>query len=236
METSIDSRRRIAIIDSNSIDSYIANKVVEIGNKFIKEKGFFTLVLPGGSTPKPVIKYLTSQCRDKLDWDKVHLLWGDERAVGPDHQDSNFKMAMDNGFKDLIPDQSIHRIKGESADLDLAAKEYESIVKRYFPLDLIILGMGDDGHTASIFPNTKAVDEKDRLVMANFVKEKNSNRLTFSMTAINSTKHIIVLVLGEKKKKTIKLALQKENSDHIVAHKIGTENSPALWITDQNIF
>lgn len=230
----VDARRKLIQVGADRVPYFIAEHIVLTGKQSIQENGRFTLALAGGSTPKEMIKVLTTQFSNALNWNKVYLFWSDERAVPQDHADSNYKMAMDAGMKNMpIPQSQIFRMKGEAENLDDAAKEYENILREYIPLDLVMLGMGSDGHVASLFPNTDALKIGDKLVVKNFVKEKNTNRLTFTLFCINQSKSIVIATLGESKKAMIKASLSPLKKDGPVAQQVGVPDCPALWITDQ---
>ncbi len=204
----------------------------------IEDHGAFYVALSGGSTPKTVFKLLTAPpYDDKIDWKKVWLFWGDERSVPPTDPESNFKMAMDAGFAKMpIPKEQIFRMKAEEK-IEINALSYESTLKAALhdrPLDLVILGMGEDGHTASLFPQTAALKVKNRLVVANFVPQKNTWRMTLTYEAINHAQNIVIYVIGAAKKQTVKEVFQSEEQfERYPIQLIGTKESKALWILDE---
>lgn len=164
-----------------------------------------TIALSGGSTPKKMHEMLAR--KERIDWSNVHVFWGDERTVPPDHPDSNYRMAKET-LLDLIgiPDSNIHRMKGE-IDPEDAALQYEAEIRSVFRLvegeiprfDVILLGMGADGHTASLFPGTDALTETDRLVVANHVPQLQTTRLTLTYPVLNNARLVIFLVAGNDK-------------------------------------
>src|SRR5262249_5021609 len=152
-------------------------------------RGRFTVALAGGSTPRRLYQMLAeAPIRDQVDWSRVEVFWGDERAVPPDHADSNFRMASAALLsKVAIPPANLHRMQAERPDLDAAAREYQGEIARVFSvppdgeppcLDLVLLGMGPDGHTASLFPHTEALKEARRWVVPNYVPKMAAFRMT----------------------------------------------------------
>ena len=172
-----------------------------------------------------------------IEWDKIHFFWSDERSVPPDHPESNYHTAMQSAFGKMpIPKNHIHRMVAESA-IEKNAQEYENLMHAILierPLDLVMLGMGEDGHTASLFPFTKGVDVTDRKVIANFIPEKNTWRMTFTFNWINTASHAAIYVLGGSKKQTLaKVLSAKSKTDLYPVLKVGTPVRPALWIADE---
>jgi 6-phosphogluconolactonase len=179
--------------------------IIERGREALAERGEFRIALSGGNTPRPVYAELAKSA-SALPPEKLVITFSDERCVSPDDKDSNFKMARDAWFAPgNVPDRSIIRMAGEKEPA-VAAAEYEAILRDraaneaggIYRHDLILLGMGDDGHTASLFPGTAALDEKDRWVVANFVPKVNSWRLTFTFKLINAARHVCFLVNANK--------------------------------------
>jgi len=203
-----------------------------------EEHGAFFVALSGGSTPKAVYKLLCSPpYSDKIDWKKVWLFWGDERSVPPTDPDNNYKMAMDAGFGKMpIPKEQIFRMKAEDK-IEVNALAYENALKGALqnrPLDLVILGMGEDGHTASLFPQTDGLKAKNRLVVANYVPQKNTWRMTLTFEAINSAQNIAIYVIGASKRQTLKEVFQSEQQvERYPIQFIGTKENKALWILDE---
>ena len=179
--------------DSESVGKAAAQLFYDAAREAIDARGRFTVALSGGSTPKLMHKEIVTQYADKIDWRHVYVFWGDERNVPPDHDDSNYLMAKETLLDHiLIPSDNVHRIRAEK-DAVQAANEYDATLRRFFAkaskipvLDLIWLGLGDDGHTASLFPHTKALDVNDQLVVANYVPKLNVHRITFTVPLINA--------------------------------------------------
>lgn len=223
--------------DQNATITFCIEHFLAIGNSAIKKHGSFAVALSGGSTPQAIFEKLAhSPFKDALDWNKVFLFWGDERSVPPDHKESNYRMAMEAGFNALsIPPSQIFRMKAES-DIEANALAYESTLKNALknrPLDLVMLGMGDDGHTASLFPGTKGLQVKDRLVIANFIPQKDTWRMTFTYPCINSASNIAIYVIGASKKHMLAQVFSSKEKLLYPIQGIGTPNNKALWIVDE---
>jgi 6-phosphogluconolactonase len=169
----------------------------------IDQRGRFAVVLAGGSTPKATYEILASDYADRIDWSKVHFFFGDERSVPPDHEDSNYRMARE-ALLDHVPAGSVHRMQGELPP-DEAAEAYEQELRDFFGseelprFDLILLGTGGDGHTASLFPETAALEVHDRWVVANPVLKLETTRITLTVPVINAARAVYFLVAGEGK-------------------------------------
>jgi 6-phosphogluconolactonase len=182
-----------------------ANLVVDLAHKALAERNEFRIALSGGNTPRPVYSELARIGRD-LPWDRTLITFGDERCVPPDDAQSNFRMARETLFiPAAIPEKSILRMRGE-IDPQIAAQEYQDDVdllatqhgEQIYRHDLILLGLGDDGHTASLFPETVALNEQMRRVVANFVPKLDAWRLTFTFPLINYARHVCFLVNASK--------------------------------------
>ncbi len=189
-----------------------AQRIQDAAQAAIAAQGVFTLGLSGGTTPRTLYQLLADEpCRSAIDWSKVEFYFGDERCVPPNHPDSNFGLAERTLFSRLpIPTQNIHRMRGE-INPDIAAAEYDALIARRFDqsgLDLILLGMGDDGHTASIFPDTPAVLENNRRCVAVHVDKLRSWRLTLTAPFINRAAGGLILASGSSKARRIHEALE----------------------------
>lgn len=236
----LDERRDLALPGSyEETITYCTEYFVQKANEAIDKKGFFTIALSGGSTPKAILKKLTEPDYVKrVEWDKIYFFFGDERSVPPDNNDSNYKMVMDTALGHLnVPSENIFRMVAET-DGDKHAEHYGILISEKVPegkFDLITLGMGDDGHTASLFPETKALHVEDEWVVMNEVPQKKTKRMTFTYPLINRAHHICFFVLGEKKAERVADVLQgKEQPLHYPSQKIGTKETKALWILDHD--
>lgn len=235
-----DTRRDLIVPgDHYSTILFCTDHWISICNHSIHDHGAFFVALSGGSTPKAIFERISSPPFDnRIDWSKVHLFWSDERAVPSDHSESNYHMAMEAGLKKMpIPKEQIHRMHAET-HIDTNALSYEKNMKSILkgrPFDLVMLGIGEDGHTASLFPHSKALQEQERFVIANYIEEKKTWRMTFTFTCINSASHIAIYVLGASKKYILNEVLSSPDQfDRFPAQRVGTPEHHALWIADES--
>lgn len=216
---------------------YCVNQFIEIANTAIKKQGYFAVAFSGGNTPKPIYHSLaSSENRDKIDWSKVLLFWSDERSVAPTAQESNYHMVMDAGFSSLpLKPENIFRMKAEE-NIDENALEYEKLILTRIPnkvFDAILLGMGDDGHTASLFPMTHGLKVQNRLVISNFIPKLDTWRMTLTFECINASKHTSIYVFGKSKREVVASVLSGPyEPDLLPIQKIGTPTHRVLWILD----
>lgn len=233
---SFDDRRFVAL-PGNKEESvqFAAKHLVDTAKEAIEKRGECYLALSGGSTPKAIYQVLARDFANQLDWSKVWIFWSDERSVPATHPDSNYKMAMENGIGDLpIPGKQILRMVAEE-NIEANAAAYEQLIREVvddLEFDLIMLGMGDDGHTASLFPNSPALAVEDRLVTPNFVEKKDTYRMTFTFSLINRARHKVLYVIGDNKKDMVPLVLFDKNHTY-PSGNIGTKEKKALWVLDQ---
>jgi 6-phosphogluconolactonase len=230
--------------DGAAIAETAARELIRMAGAAVQDRGRFTLVLAGGSTPKALYRLLVEDpaIRAALPWDRMGVFFGDERHVGPEHPDSNFRMALDAMLSKapLQPGQ-ILRIKGEYPDADRAAREYEEEIQDYFKLksrefprfDLVLLGMGNDGHTLSLFPGTRALLETGRAVTSNWVDQLNSERITMTAPAVNHAAAAIFLVTGTEKAPALRAVLEGPYEPaRFPAQLIQPVNGSLLWLLD----
>lgn len=233
-----DETKNIAIPgDKTTTIEFCVKHFIYSASEAIKHHGKFFVALSGGSTPKAIYDLLASHYIDALDWKKVYVFWSDERSVPPEHPDSNYHMAMSCGFSKLpIPPDQIFRMHAEDRLKENAAL-YEQTINKILkdrPFDLVMLGMGEDGHTASLFPSTKGLDDKSHLVIANYISQKETWRMTMTFKCINSASNIVLYVIGDSKKETLKNIFSiKDQSLLPPSCKVGTKDHPALWIIDK---
>ncbi len=235
---SFDDRRDIAIPGKKqtTID-FCLEHFIKKAEEAIADHGFFAVALSGGSTPHALFGALAKEeNRKRIPWNQVLLFWSDERCVPPDHPDSNYRMAMESGLKSLeIPPQNIFRMHGEEQP-ETAAKNYDFLLQEEVPFetfDLMMLGMGEDGHTASLFPKTHALHTVGKMATANFVSQKHTWRLTLTFDCINAAKNIAIYVLGENKAEILSKVLNTHyDPDIYPIQKVGTPASKALFILD----
>lgn len=205
---------------------------IHSAQRAIQQRGKFAVALSGGSTPKAIYEHLAK--RTDLDWNKIWLFWSDERNVPPDHPDSNYHMAMKTLGKLPIPPNQIFRMKAES-EIEKNSRDYEETIQRHLGkslFDLVMLGVGEDGHTASLFPHTAALNVEDRLVAAQYIAEKKSWRMTFTFPCINQSSHIAIYALGSAKQLIVPKVLDAAIVSPYPASRVGTPEHKALWILD----
>jgi 6-phosphogluconolactonase len=206
----------------------------------------FSLCLAGGSTPKVLYALLAEEpYRSQLDWSRIHVFWGDERCVPPDHADSNYRMAQEALLSKVpVPAENVHRIFAEK-EPHVAAREYEQTLRQSFGLsegalprfDFVLLGMGADGHTASLFPGTSAIHETQRLVVAYFVKKLQAHRVTLTPPVLNNAAQVIFLVAGADKARTLREVLKGAfQPDALPSQIVQPTNGSLLWLVDQPSF
>jgi len=213
--------------------------ILEHACKALEERNEFRIALSGGKTPAPVYARVATEARD-FPWESVWFTFGDERCVPPDDPQSNFRMARENLFVPAaIPEKSIMRMRGE-IDPQIAAQEYEDQLNAFatnrgeliYQHDLILLGLGDDGHTASLFPGTAALEETARRVVANFVPKLNASRLTFTFPLINHARHILFLVGPSKSPQLIERVLVGDRQ--FPAARVNPSAGDVTWIIGES--
>ena len=239
------SKPEIRIVkDPTQLARVAADEFKRLAKDTVENKGIFNVALSGGSTPKAMFDLLSSDpWRATIPWSKTHFFWGDERHVPPDDEDSNYRMTKEHLFSKIpIPPENIHRIEAESSNAESAAAKYERELKQHFNLseteiprfDLVFLGMGDDGHTASLFPGTDVVHESKYLVAAPWVEKFDSRRITFTPRVINNSDRIIFLVKGEEKADALVEVIEGEkNPDLYPAQIINPNHGSVLWLCDR---
>ena len=236
-----DARRRI-IVPGNKEETinYCVEHFIDCYREGVKKHKHFSVALSGGSTPKAIYQKLCSDPhKQKIDWNLVHLFWGDERNVLPTDKDSNYKMAMEAGFKDLVPASQIHRMMAET-QLEENATLYEELMNVHLvkdKFDLIMLGMGPDGHTASLFPGTEGLKERKRKVVPNWVPQKDTFRMTMTFEAINhnpSASHILIYVLGKEKQERLGEIFDPDNTTAYPVEAVGIPTNKATYILDED--
>src|SRR5438128_5844955 len=226
------------IIRTKNFVADSANFILDQAHQSIGERDEFRIALSGGNTPRPVYARLATRARD-LPWELFRITFGDERCVPPDDLQSNFRMARETLFEPAgVPEKSVMRMRGE-IDPQIASREYEdrlnvSATERgesIYRHDLILLGLGDDGHTASLFPGTAGLEETTRRVIANFVPQFNSWRLTFALPLINHARQICFLVNATKQEKLIDGVLKGDPK--YPASRVNPSAGDVTWILGQ---
>ena len=226
--------------DPDAVAAATADRFIDTVRRAIEERGVARVALSGGGTPKQVYPLLLQPARrDALDWGSVEFFWGDERTVPPDHPESNFGVAYGlllSQLRAVRPDR-VHRMPAESEDLDAAALSHESELRLAFgsradappQFDLIWLGMGPDGHTASLFPGSAALDERDRWVVANWAPGPEAWRMTMTFPVLNAAREIIFVVTGADK--TDALRRIREGDTELPAGRVTGDRIE--WIVDR---
>ena len=231
-----------------------ARLFARLADQYVVGCGRFTVALSGGSTPKAMLSLLAADpFVDTVPWSSIYFFWGDERCVPPDHSDSNYRMASEALLSKVpVPPANIFRIPAENPDPQRAAEEYAATLSRFFlsgagatkadttPLsnlprfDLVFLGMGPDGHTASLFPHTKALQAGDQIVVANYVEKFKAYRITLTAAAINNARNVAFLAAGGDKAETLKNVLEGSyQPDLYPSQLIRPRNGTLLWMVDE---
>jgi 6-phosphogluconolactonase len=227
--------------DAAELAREAARRFAELAEVFVSDVGRFAVALSGGSTPKAMFSILAEKpLADSLPWRSIHCFWGDERRVPPEHADSNYRMANETLLSKVpVPRQSIFRIPAEDEDYERAAANYSETLRKFFAeewpqFDLVFLGMGADGHTASLFPGTAALRVNDRIAVANYVEKLQAWRITLTANAINRARNIIFLVAGEDKAATLKEVIEgARNPEKYPSQLIEPHYGTLLWMVDE---
>jgi len=207
----------------------------------VARKGLFTVALSGGSTPKGLYQLLADAnepFREQVPWASTQFFWSDERHVPPDHPDSNYRMANEVMLSRVpVPSDNVHRMRGENPNAAEAAEAYEETLLELTggnppQLDLILLGLGTDGHTASIFPNSEVLRETKRLVAAPWVEKLKTCRITMTLPLLNNGASVMFLVSGSEKAEIVKEVLQ--GPQLYPAQAIRPTNGKLLWMLDKD--
>lgn len=220
-----------------------ARKFAERAGRAIEKQGSFSVALAGGSTPKGLYSLLASQAARSIPWDKIRFFWGDERHVGPSDPESNYRMVYESLLSKVPVDPAnVFRVRGEEPDAAEAARSYEQTITNVFHLkpgefprfDLILLGMGPDGHTASLFPGSQALSEQSRLVVANRVEKFKTHRITFTFPVLNHAASVLFLVAGKDKAAALSAVFDKASSGHQVpAKRVQPVNGELIWMIER---
>jgi len=220
-----------------------AEEIVRLANDAVTDHGRFTIALSGGSTPKSLYNLLATNARATLPWDRVYFFWSDERHVPPTDPDSNYRMAHEAMLSKVpVPPGNIYRMPSENPDAAAAAAAYEASLRKFFQVkpgefprfDLILLGLGPDGHTASLFPGTNGLQEKSRLVIANRVEQLKTDRLSFTYPLINAAREIAFLVSGMDKATVLRSVLQENASgEQYPAKLVQPRDGKSVWFLDR---
>lgn len=228
--------------DADEVARGAADRFVEIAQAVIAARGRFSVALSGGSTPRLTYELLaTDEYRDRVSWASVHIFFGDERCVPPTHPDSNYRMACEAMISLLpIPPQNTHRMRCEDGPV-AGARLYEQELRSFFDgaaawprFDLVLLGIGEDGHTASLFPGTPALAEQQAWVVANRVEKLKTFRITLTAPAINHAAHIVFMVTGiGKAERLVEVLNGLRDPERLPAQMIQPVEGSLTWLVDR---
>jgi 6-phosphogluconolactonase len=227
--------------DLEELSRAAADLFVEQAKRSIIERGRFLVALNGGGTPTRLFQLLATEDREKVDWRKVLVFWGDERGVPPQDAGSNYRQAHDVLLSHIpIPDSNIHRIKGElgpveaSNDYALILQEFASPPLAWPRFDLVYLGMGEDGHTASLFPGSPAAVKEPTMAVTAHYQDRPANRVTLTPVVFNNAHMIVFMVTGEKKANPLAEVLSdRYNPAQYPAQRIDPNEGRLIWLVDQ---
>jgi 6-phosphogluconolactonase len=243
-ETATTNREIRILADANGIAQTAAAEFLEAAKEAVREKDSFCVALSGGSTPKALYGLLMNNpvLQAVVPWGKIQFFFGDERHVPPDDAESNFRMATEAMLaKAPVDAKQVHRIKGEKRNAAQAAEEYEEDLRASFRLaegqlprfDLVLLGMGPEGHTASLFPGTKALKEERRLAASNWVGKLYTDRITLTPPVLNNAARVLFMVHGAEKAPALKAVLEGPyEPDQLPAQIIKPKEGKVLWLVD----
>ena len=234
----------VVVADPTALAQEAAERFAGIAAEALARAGRFHVALTGGSTPKRLYTLLaTEPYRSRLPWPQTHVFWGDERCVPPDHPESNYGMVHEALLRHLsIPSEQVHRMRGEDPAPEQAAAEYERRLRTVFApqagtlprFDLVLLGMGADGHTASLFPNTGALREKQRWAVRNHVPKLQADRLTLTAPVINWGAAVLFLVAGDEKAAVLQEVLEgPADPERLPAQLIRPTTGRLVWLVDR---
>ncbi|MFW5725090.1 MAG: 6-phosphogluconolactonase [Bacteroidota bacterium] len=224
----------------NGISAFFAQELAQISHSK-PDTGYTSLALSGGSTPKSIFEYLSGPGSAKIPWKKIRFFWGDERCVPPDHKESNYRMTKENLFdKTPVPPENIFRIKAED-DPVTEARRYSKLVANYVPavknipiFDIVMLGLGEDGHTASIFPDEIDLFDSSDLFVATRNPYTGQHRISATGKIINNARRVFFLVTGASKAAVVEKIIKKQqNYKELPASRVNTQFHNVSWLLDQ---
>jgi 6-phosphogluconolactonase len=216
-----------------------ATEFAALASQAVQANERFSVALAGGSTPKGLYALLAGGSIPNIPWEKIFFFFGDERFVPPDHPESNYRMAREAGLFSQPSHDHVFRVRTEEKDADTAALDYEQTLRKFFGLqpgefprfDLVLLGLGPDGHTASLFPGTAALNEKSRLVVANWIEKFQAYRITLTLPVLNRAACVMFLASGRDKAKIVREVLKNENAN-LPSQKVHPADGRLLWLLD----
>jgi 6-phosphogluconolactonase len=233
------SREIRVLKTSQELFAAAAGEFVAQAASAVAARGRFTVALSGGSTPRRLFALLAT--RPEIPWDRIAFFWGDERRVPPDHPESNYRMAQEAMLARVpVRPEQVFRIRGEEKDPAAAAREYEQCLQDFFHLspgelprfDLVLLGLGPDGHTASLFPGTTALAERHRLVVANWVERFKTFRITFTFPVLNHAASVMFVASGKDKAATLRDVLENPSAG-LPSQGVRPSQGRLIWLVDE---
>jgi 6-phosphogluconolactonase len=240
VSASVDLRR---LTTPQDLFQAAAEEVLRAATDAVEQRGRFTIALSGGSTPKNLYTLIAANASSSLPWERMFFFWGDERHVPPDDPDSNYRMAKEALLSKIpLPPANIFPVPADNPDAAAAAEAYEQTLRKFFALapgeiprfDLILLGMGPDGHTASLFPETPALQEKERLVVANWVEKLKTSRITFTLPVLNAARGVAFLVSGIDKAAVLHEVLEGNAPPEKYPSKlVRPHDGKLIWFVDR---
>jgi 6-phosphogluconolactonase len=230
------------VTDASELSRTSTAEFEHVARNAVQARGRFTVSLSGGSTPRGLYSQLARDAH-RLPWDKIYLFWGDERHVPPDDKDSNYGMVRETLLSHVpIPPDHVFRMHAEDTDANRVAEQYEQTIRQFFGLkagelprfDLVLLGLGPDGHTASLFPGSAALQERSRLVVANWVEKFGHYRLTLTAPVLNNAAEVMFLVSGSEKTSALQSVLYSDApAEQFPAKMIEPRSGRLLWLVDR---
>jgi 6-phosphogluconolactonase len=241
MAASVEIRR---LTTPQEVFAAAADEVVRAANQAVAQRGRFTIALSGGSTPKSLYNLLATNARTTFPWDHTFFFWSDERHVPPTDPESNYRMA-DEAMLSKVPvaASNVFRVPAENPNAEAAAQAYDQALQRFFQLkpgefpqfDLILLGLGPDGHTASLFPESAGLQERSRLVIANWVEKFKTSRITFTLPVLNAARTVAFLVSGTDKAPALHAVLEDQDAsaERYPAKLVRPSDGKLIWFLDK---
>jgi 6-phosphogluconolactonase len=241
MSTTVEVRR---LATPQELFQAAADEVLHAASEAIAKRGRFTIALSGGSTPRSLYSLIAANAATSAPWNKVFFFWGDERHVGPKDAESNYRMVEESLLSKIqVPAENIFRIPAENPDAAAAADAYEQTLRKFFQVsssgefprfDVILLGIGPDGHTASLFPQTAALSEKSRWVVANWVEKLNTHRITLTLPVLNQARSVAFLVSGTDKAAALHEVLEgKAPGEQYPSKLVRPVDGKLFWFVDR---
>ncbi len=225
---------------TDKLSAFFADKLAKLSHS-VSDGEQLSIALSGGSTPRDIFQYISHYAIDSILWDSIRLFWGDERCVPPEHQESNFKMTMDNLLVNVpLSSSNIFRVKGENDPLQ-EAERYSILVSSLLPthennpvFDMVILGLGEDGHTASVFPPDINLFDSEKLFAATQNPYTGQKRITATGRIINNARNVFFLVTGSSKAEMVAKIINKQKGyENLPASRVMPESKNLFWLLDQ---